>query len=136
MTDNYPGPEDWDTYMWVVAHPDDLEFSSAGTVKKLVNAGKKCILVQVTSGDRGTGDRSFTRESLMATREREETEAVRRLGMAELVFLHEGDGQAEGNNCVVGEVGPGFPAFCARKGGGHGVPLVSWQPTRAGARRS
>lgn len=91
-TNEYPGPEEWDTYMWVVAHPDDLEFSSAGTVKKLINAGKKCVLVQVTSGDRGTGDRSFTRETLMATRERELKEAAHRLGLTEVVFLHEGDG--------------------------------------------
>lgn len=92
QTTDYPGPEDWDTYMWVVAHPDDLEFSSAGTVKKLINAGKTVILIQVTSGDRGTGDRSFTRETLMATREREMKESARRLGLSKLVFLHEGDG--------------------------------------------
>lgn len=92
QTNEYPAPEDWDTYMWVVAHPDDLEFSSAGTVKKLINAGKKVVCIQVTSGDRGTGDRSFTRETLMATREHEMTESARRLGLSELVFLHEGDG--------------------------------------------
>lgn len=91
-TTDYPGPLDWDTYMWVVAHPDDLEFSSAGTVKKLINAGKRCVLIQVTSGDRGTGDRSFTQETLMATRESEVKESAHRLGLSEVVFLHVGDG--------------------------------------------
>lgn len=93
----YPGPEDWNTYMWVVAHPDDLEFSSAGTVKRLTNAGKKCILVQVTSGDRGTGDRSYTPDTLMSTREQEVHESAKRLGLAEVAFLHEGDGHVEPN---------------------------------------
>lgn len=85
-------PTEPETFMWVVAHPDDLEFSSAGTVKKLVNEGKRVILIQVTSGDRGTSDRSFTPETLRETRERECREAARRLGIDQVVFLHEGDG--------------------------------------------
>jgi len=78
--------------MWVVAHPDDLEFSSGGTVSKLAKEGKRVILIQVTSGDRGTQDRSNTPEFLAATREAEEQEAAKRLGIAEIVFLREPDG--------------------------------------------
>lgn len=84
--------QEYETFMWVVAHPDDLEFSSAGTVIKLAQAGKRCILIQVTSGDRGTSDRSFTPETLRATREAEVMESAQRLGLAEVVFLHEPDG--------------------------------------------
>lgn len=80
------------TYMWVVAHPDDLEFSSGGTVSKLAKEGKRVILIQVTSGDRGTQDRLHTPEVLAATREEEEREAANRLGIAEVVFLREPDG--------------------------------------------
>ena len=80
------------TFMWVVAHPDDLEFSSGGTVSKLAKEGKRVILIQVTSGDRGTQDRSHTPEFLAATREAEEQEAAKRLGIAEIVFLREPDG--------------------------------------------
>ncbi len=80
------------TYMWVVAHPDDLEFSSGGTVSKLAKEGKRIVLIQVTSGDRGTPDRSHTPEILSATREEEEREAATRLGIAEVVFLSEPDG--------------------------------------------
>ncbi len=78
--------------MWVVAHPDDLEFSSGGTVSKLAKEGKRVILIQVTSGDRGTQDRSHTPEFLASTREAEEQEAAKRLGIAEIVFLREPDG--------------------------------------------
>ncbi|MDQ3654157.1 MAG: PIG-L family deacetylase [Chloroflexota bacterium] len=80
------------TYMWVVAHPDDLEFSSGGTVAKFAKEGKRIILIQVTSGDRGTPDRSHTPEILGTTREDEEREAAKRLGIAEVVFLREPDG--------------------------------------------
>ncbi len=80
------------TYMWVVAHPDDLEFSSAGTVAKFAKEGKRIILIQVTSGDRGTQDRAHTPEILAAAREDEEREAAKRLGIAEVVFLREPDG--------------------------------------------
>lgn len=80
------------TYMWVVAHPDDLEFSSGGTVARFAKEGKRVILIQVTSGNLGTTDRTFTPESLSSTREDEERESAKRLGVAEIVFLREPDG--------------------------------------------
>ncbi|HEU0163876.1 MAG TPA: PIG-L deacetylase family protein [Thermomicrobiales bacterium] len=83
---------DHQTYMWVVAHPDDAEFSSAGTITKFSKEGKKTIIIQVTSGNRGTADRSFTPETLIATREAEEREAAKRMGASELVFLKQPDG--------------------------------------------
>ncbi|HEV2066578.1 MAG TPA: PIG-L deacetylase family protein [Thermomicrobiales bacterium] len=88
-----PAPEqEYQTYMWVVAHPDDAEFSSAGTISKLAKEGKRVIVIQVTSGDRGSTDRTATPEGMAATREAEEREASSRLGVAELVFLREPDG--------------------------------------------
>lgn len=78
--------------MWVVAHPDDAEFSSAGTIRKFANEGKRVVIIQVTSGDRGSTDRDTTPEATAATREAEEREASKRLGVAELVFLREPDG--------------------------------------------
>lgn len=79
-------------YLWVVAHPDDAEFSSAGTIHKLTSEGKDVVIVQVTSGDRGTDNPDWTPETLGAAREREELEAARRLGVSRVEFLHEGDG--------------------------------------------
>lgn len=84
--------DDYQTFMWVIAHPDDAEFSSAGTISKFSAEGKKTVIIQVTSGNRGTADRSFTPETLAATRESEETEAARRMGASELVFLRQPDG--------------------------------------------
>ncbi len=91
MTDGQDRSE-YQTYMWVVAHPDDAEFSSAGTITKLSRQGKRIILIQVTSGNRGTTDRSQTPETLGTTREKEQLEAARREGIDEVVFLRQGDG--------------------------------------------
>ncbi len=92
MSEETHAEPQYETYMWVVAHPDDLEFSSAGTVAKFAKEGKRIILIQVTSGDRGTADRSFTPETLAETREAEQLESAKRLGVTEVVFLREPDG--------------------------------------------
>jgi LmbE family N-acetylglucosaminyl deacetylase len=80
------------TYMLVVAHPDDSEFSSAGTVARLKDAGKRVVLIQVTSGDKGSPDFDADPKELARTREAEMLEAARRLGMDEVVFLRCEDG--------------------------------------------
>jgi LmbE family N-acetylglucosaminyl deacetylase len=89
-------PIAWDgfeMYMLVVAHPDNAEFSSAGTIARLTRQGKRVTLVQVTSGDKGTADPEVSPEQLAKTREAEEREAARRLGIAETVFLRGADGE-------------------------------------------
>ena len=84
--------DEFQTYMLVVAHPDDSEFSSAGTVARLKDAGRKVILIQVTSGDKGSPDVNAKSEDLARLREGEMTEAANRLGMDEVVFLRCEDG--------------------------------------------
>jgi LmbE family N-acetylglucosaminyl deacetylase len=84
--------DEFHTYMLVVAHPDDSEFSSAGTVARLKDAGKRVILIQVTSGDKGSPELDADPAELARTREGEELEAARRLGMDEVVFLRCEDG--------------------------------------------
>jgi LmbE family N-acetylglucosaminyl deacetylase len=83
---------EFQTYMLVVAHPDDSEFSSAGTVARLKDAGKRGVLIQVTSGDKGSPDLDADSATLAQTREGEQLEAARRLGMDEVVFLRCEDG--------------------------------------------
>lgn len=79
--------------MVVVAHPDDMEFSCGGTVAKFAREGRQIVLVQCTSGDKGTNRRDLTPEQLARLREEEEREACRRLGVAEVVFLGLPDGE-------------------------------------------
>jgi LmbE family N-acetylglucosaminyl deacetylase len=79
--------------MLVVAHPDDAEFSSAGTIARLTEAGKEVTIVQVTSGDKGTPDADVHPETLVQRREAEELESARRLGVKRVEFLRQVDGE-------------------------------------------
>lgn len=79
--------------MIVVAHPDDAEFSSAGTLAKFAEEGKHVVIVLCTSGDKGTARRDISSAELAALREGEQLEASRRLGVAETEFLRLGDGE-------------------------------------------
>jgi LmbE family N-acetylglucosaminyl deacetylase len=83
----------YETYLVVVAHPDDAEFSSAGTIARLTKEGKRVVIIQVTSGDKGTTDTSISPEELARTREAEALEAARRLGVADVEFLRCTDGE-------------------------------------------
>lgn len=93
-----PTPESTDEpaierVMVVVAHPDDAEFSCAGTVARFTNEGKHVVFVLCTSGDKGTARRDITSPELAALRESEQLEASRRLGVAHTEFLRQGDGE-------------------------------------------
>jgi len=77
--------------MAIYAHPDDIEFTIGGTIAKWTRAGCDVTFVLLTSGNSGTHDRKFTRESLARVREREERESARILGAARVVFLRHGD---------------------------------------------
>ena len=81
------------TYMLVVAHPDDSEFGAGGTVARLVESGKRVVVIQVTSGNKGSPDPDADPSAVAATREAELTEATRRLGVSQLVFLRCMDGE-------------------------------------------
>src|SRR6187551_3646277 len=91
--DGLPAWLSFDRYMLVVAHPDDAEFSSAGTIARLTNAGKDVTIVQVTSGDKGTPDSDVMPETLTQRREAEELESAKRLGVSRVEFLRCTDGE-------------------------------------------
>jgi LmbE family N-acetylglucosaminyl deacetylase len=85
--------ESYERVMIVVAHPDDAEFSSAGTLAKFAKEGKHVVLVLCTSGDKGTARRDISSADLAKMREGEQLEASRRLGIADTVLLRLGDGE-------------------------------------------
>ena len=80
------------TAMVIVAHPDDAEFMCAGTVAKWCAQGWTVYYVLATSGDKGTHDSDLSGQELAATREREQREACRVLGVKDVVFLGYPDG--------------------------------------------
>lgn len=88
----------------IQAHPDDVDFSSGGTVAKLVRDGHEVHYLSATSGNKGSHDRSMTPERLTEIRECEQEEAARRLGVSSCVFLRHNDGELEANLSLRGEV--------------------------------
>lgn len=76
----------------VVAHPDDAEFGSAGTVARLTADGKDVTYVVATDGSKGSSDPEMTPERLTALREGEQRDAARILGVSDVCFLGFPDG--------------------------------------------
>jgi LmbE family N-acetylglucosaminyl deacetylase len=81
--------------MTIFAHPDDAEFSASGTLAKWAQAGSEITLVLCTSGNVGTHDSKYTRESLAKTRQKEQKEAAKILGVKNVVFLGHDDCQLQ-----------------------------------------
>lgn len=81
--------------MVIMAHPDDPEFSCAGTVARWAQAGADICYVLCTSGDVGIAEAGMTREKAAKIRESEERAAAKILGVKEVVFLGEPDGMLQ-----------------------------------------
>lgn len=76
----------------VMAHPDDVDFGSAGTVACWVRAGIKVSYCIVTDGDAGGFDRSVPRSEIPRIRRAEQVAAAAELGVNDVVFLGYSDG--------------------------------------------
>lgn len=81
--------------MVIVAHPDDIEFSCAGTVARWVKEGCEVVYVLCTSGDVGISEPGMTKSKATQIREAEQLEAAAVVGVKEVVFLREPDGMLE-----------------------------------------
>ena len=81
--------------MSIHAHPDDQEFTVAGTLAKWARAGSEIVSVIITSGDAGSNDKTpqeMTKQKLAQIREEEQRNACRVLGVREVIFLNYSDG--------------------------------------------
>jgi len=78
--------------MVIMAHPDDAEFTVAGTVAKWIQAGCEVVYVLCTSGNAGTHEPGMTRDKIGTLREDEQRAACRVLGVKDVVFLRYDDG--------------------------------------------
>lgn len=87
--------EDVERVMVVVAHPDDAEFGSGGSVAKWAHEGKEIIYVVATRGEKGSADLTMTPDQLAEMREREQRAAAERLGVSWVVFLNYVDGEVQ-----------------------------------------
>ena len=81
--------------MLVMAHPDDAEFGSGGTMAKWAASGQEITYVIITSGDKGSDYPSMTPEKLVQTREAEQRAAAKVLGVKDVIYLRYPDGGVE-----------------------------------------
>ncbi len=81
------------TALVIAAHPDDGDFGAAGWAIQKARAGWDVDFLIVTNGAKGTADRSMTRERLIALRREEQREACRRMGVRDVHFLDNEDGE-------------------------------------------
>ena len=79
----------------VVAHPDDIDFGSAGTVATLTRHGVDVAYCLVTSGDAGGDGSTLSKAERAAVREAEQTAAAAEVGVTNLTFLRLPDGEVE-----------------------------------------
>jgi LmbE family N-acetylglucosaminyl deacetylase len=77
----------------VAAHPDDVDFSCAGTIAGWTAAGVEVAYCVVTDGDAGGSDPSTPRAALAARRRAEQRDAAAVLGVSEIEFLGYEDGR-------------------------------------------
>jgi LmbE family N-acetylglucosaminyl deacetylase len=85
----HDGPQ---TLMAIMAHPDDIDFGSSGSIAKWCSEGWTVYYVLTTSGDKGTHEPGLTGQELAAIREEEQRQAARVLGVKEVFFLGYEDG--------------------------------------------
>lgn len=79
--------------MAIIAHPDDAEFTCAGTLALWAGQGAEIGYVVCTDGSKGRGDPSLSPEQLAAVRRAEQRAAADLLGVREVVFLGHPDGE-------------------------------------------
>lgn len=81
--------------MAIVAHPDDIEYTCAGTLARWARAGARIAYLLCTSGDVGIAEPGMTRTRAAEIRERETRSAAEIAGARDVTFLREPDGLLE-----------------------------------------
>ncbi len=79
----------------VTAHPDDVDFGSAGTIAAFTAAGVSVTYCIVTNGDAGGSDRSMPRTEMAALRQDEQRAAAAMVGVDDVRFLGHPDGMVQ-----------------------------------------
>lgn len=78
--------------MAIFAHPDDIEFSCAGTAARWAAAGCRIAYVIITDGDVGIADPTISKAEAANIRRKEAQDAAHIAGASEVIFLGEPDG--------------------------------------------
>jgi LmbE family N-acetylglucosaminyl deacetylase len=79
----------------ITAHPDDVDFGSAGTVAGWTAAGITVTYCVITDGDAGGFDPAVPRSEIGSIRRREQEAAAKEVGVDDVRFLGYPDGRLE-----------------------------------------
>ena len=93
MTDQTTGSEF--SILGIFAHPDDAEFTCAGSAALWASQGARITYVVVTSGGAGSNDPNQDLAELVRVRQAEQTAACAVLGVQAVLFLDYPDGTLE-----------------------------------------
>jgi LmbE family N-acetylglucosaminyl deacetylase len=77
----------------VAAHPDDIDFGSAGSIATWTAAGLEVSYCILTDGDAGGFDPEVPRSAIAGIRQQEQRKAAGVLGVSEIAFLGYPDGR-------------------------------------------
>ena len=87
--------DDIERILVITAHPDDVDFSSAGTIATWTDRGIAVSYCVITDGDAGGFDPSVPRSEIPRIRREEQTAAASVLGVDDLHWLGYPDGRLE-----------------------------------------
>jgi len=76
----------------IMAHPDDPDFTCAGTCAEMAKQGIEVTYMILTNGDKGNHDPTITRNQLIALRKIEQRAAAEVTGVKHVLFMGEEDG--------------------------------------------
>jgi LmbE family N-acetylglucosaminyl deacetylase len=88
-----PPLPDVERVLFVLAHPDDVDFGCAGTAASWSDQGLELAYLLVTRGDAGGFDDDVPRDQVPAIREAEQRAAAAAVGVTQVEFL---DGYCDG----------------------------------------
>jgi LmbE family N-acetylglucosaminyl deacetylase len=77
----------------VMAHPDDVDFGAAGTVRSWTDAGVEVTYCLITNGDAGGFDPAVPRSEIPGIRQAEQRAAGAEVGVTDVRFLGYRDGE-------------------------------------------
>ncbi|WP_156252898.1 PIG-L deacetylase family protein [Pseudactinotalea terrae] len=85
-----PMPEDWDSALAIVAHPDDMEYGASAAVARWTAQGKTVSYLLVTRGEAGID--TMAPEETIRVRAAEQRAACDAVGVESLEYLDHPDG--------------------------------------------
>lgn len=89
-TELKPLPEDWESALAIVAHPDDMEYGMSAAVARWTSQGKRVDYLLVTRGEAGID--TMPPEETIRVRAAEQRAACDAVGASDLEYLDHPDG--------------------------------------------